>query len=43
MLKLLLLPLEKIFKVETIELLLFVVVVLLVIVLVKIKKGDGKK
>lgn len=43
MLKLLLLPLEKLFKVDTLELLMVVVIVLLVIMLFKAKKGDKKK
>lgn len=43
MLKLLLLPLEKVFKVETMELLLFMVVVLLIIMLLKAKKGEKNK
>ena len=43
MLKLLLLPLEKIFKVETLELLLVVVIVLLIIMLLNARKGEKKK
>lgn len=42
MLKLILLPLEKLLKVETLEVLVFVVAILLVLILIKIKKG-GKK
>jgi len=43
MLKLILLPLEKLLKVETLELLMFVVVVLLLVMLIKNRKGGNKK